>query len=749
MIRLFIKYRYIFLVLVIGLTVFSLTRMHKLYFNTDFSQFFPENDPEYIFYKQVNSELQNNENILVVGIENTESIFNIDFLQETNAYTDSLRNISGIKKVSSLSDLSYPFNTVLGLASINYLKISDGTQLEPYKKRIFKDFQYTGHFINKEGTVLFIWIELEKELNNQQSELVLEKLENLKIYFSSLNMHVMGEKYLESSFKKILSKEISGFTIWFFLFLCLSLLLIFRRPLAVIFPIVVVFISLIIFLGVMAVLNRPLGIMANLFPVIILIVGISDVIHMSFKYNLERTNGGKVKKSIHYTLKEIGWTTFITSFTTAIGFFVLYVAPMKAMRDFGLEAGLGVLLAYLLTVFLVPTFFSLSKKKSTFSPNKYFERLTILIIKKIEFLQKFPKRVIGFYFFLIVIAIFGIFAINTNNLKLSNVPVNSNLYENYLFFENNFGGSRNFELLLLAKNNHKLNEPDILNMGLNIHKYLDSLDYISAVKSPVLYYKLFHKAYKPSLAKRTPIPIDVKSIAKYERQIKLLNTGNYLFNKEQSIYKFSGSMKDLGRQVISKKNDEIINRVNTLIDTSRVEIRISGLDFLVDRAHQERINNMLYGLLIAVIIVAITLGLIYKNLVLTILTLLLNFIPILITAGIMGFMNFELRGATSIIFTVGFVIAVDDTIHLLSKFQLERKKGKNIEQAISLALKESGKAILATSIILIGGFCVLMYSDFMEIFTLGILVSIMVIITLSVDFILAPILILTWFKKYL
>ena len=208
-------------------------------------------------------------------------------------------------------------------------------------------------------------------------------------------------------------------------------------------------------------------------------------------------------------------------------------------------------------------------------------------------------------------------------------------------------------------------------------------------------------------------------------------------------------MKDLGRQVISKKNDEIINRVNTLIDTSRVEIRISGLDFLVDRAHQERINNMLYGLLIAVIIVAITLGLIYKNLVLTILTLLLNFIPILITAGIMGFMNFELRGATSIIFTVGFVIAVDDTIHLLSKFQLERKKGKNIEQAISLALKESGKAILATSIILIGGFCVLMYSDFMEIFTLGILVSIMVIITLSVDFILAPILILTWFKKYL
>jgi hypothetical protein len=114
----------------------------------------------------------------------------------------------------------------------------------------------------------------------------------------------------------------------------------------------------------------------------------------------------------------------------------------------------------------------------------------------------------------------------------------------------------------------------------------------------------------------------------------------------------------------------------------------------------------------------------------------------------MGFTNLELRGATSIIFTIGFVIAIDDTIHLLSKFQWERKRGNNVEKAIILALRECGSAILATSIVLIGGFAVLMLSDFMEIYTLGLLVGIIVFITLSVDLILAPILVLTWFKKY-
>jgi len=131
------------------------------------------------------------------------------------------------------------------------------------------------------------------------------------------------------------------------------------------------------------------------------------------------------------------------------------------------------------------------------------------------------------------------------------------------------------------------------------------------------------------------------------------------------------------------------------------------------------------------------------------LALLLNIIPIIISAGILGFTNLELRAGSSIIFTIAFVIVVDDTIHLLSKFQWHRKKGDSVEQALHLTLKECGTAIIATSIILIGGFVILMLSDYNEIFTLGFLMSIVILITLTIDLILAPLFILKWFRKYL
>ncbi|TWO33263.1 MMPL family transporter [Seonamhaeicola sediminis] len=748
MIKQWIKYRYVLLVIVIVFTVFSISILNRIKYNTDFYQFFPENDPEYTFYKQVNSQFKDHSNILVIALENPKFSFDQTFLNTSKSFIDSLKRFAEIRKVSSLIDLSYPYNTFLGLTQLDYLNKDDSSNIAIDLKKVFKDYEWTQYFISKEGNALFVWIEIEDNLDNRDTVVLLNKLEKLRNSLT-INSYIIGDKYLETSFKDLLSIEIKNFTLWFFVFLIVTLVLIFRKFVAIIFPLVVVFVSLIIFLGVMAYFNKPLGIMANLFPVIILIIGISDVIHLSYKYNTLRVNEVCKKKALYVTLKEVGKTTFVTSFTTAIGFFVMYISPMPAIREFGLEAGLSILLVYLITVSLTPVFFLMTKSKITFSLSNFFENLSKVIIKKAQWFNGRPKSVLVTYIIISIASVISIFFINVNNYKLSNVPSSSELSNNYSFFEKNFGGSRDFELLLIAKKDIKLNEPDILEMGLNIQNFLDSLDYVNSVKSPILFYKLFHRAYKPFSFKTNPIPSDEKSISKYDKHIGVFKNGNYLFNEEHSIYKFSGRMKDIGRLNINKKNNEILGYVNTLIDTTKVQARITGKDYLVDRAHKVRIDNMIYGLIIAIISVAITLGYIYKKVALVFLTLVLNLVPILIVAGIMGFTGIELRGATSIIFTIGFVIAIDDTIHFLSSFQLERKKGSSLKYSILKALEECGKAILGTSFILLGGFSVLICSGFMEVFTLGILIGITVFITLTVDLILAPVLMLTWFKKYI
>lgn len=746
MIKKLIKYRYLSLVFVIILTAISLWFIPSLFFKTDFSQFLPENDPAYIFYKAINNELENDENILVIGIEE-EDIFNYDILKKVTIFIDSVSKLSGVRRIKGLTNLTYPVKTLFGVVQMHYLNLSDSANITSYRKKVFEDFELTQHFVNDKGTIMYLWITTKKGLSTEESTLFLETLNRMRKE-SLLNTYLIGQKYLEFSFKKILSKEIVSFVLWFFLFLVIALKVIYKNVIALLFPITLVFVSLLIFLGGMAFLHRPLGIMANLFPVVILIVGISDVIHMTFKYDKERLEGATAKNATYITIKEIGWTTFITSFTTAIGFFVLFISPMEALRNFGLEAGFAVMLAFFLTLFLASSFFSESKKVTQFSKNNYFNQYSRIIFEKIKFLLNYPKSIIGFFVVLLIVSIFGILEINTNNLRLSNIPNNSELHRNYTFFEKNAGGSRNFELILKAKDGHYLNEPELLKSIFETHQYLDSLPYLTAVKSPIIYYSYLNKIYSPKSKKKLSIPENKKDILKYTSMLASINTSNYLFNKDHTIYKISTRMKDFGREVVAEKNKEILLNVERFIDTSKIEVSISGMDYLIDRAHQERINNMLYGLLIAIIIVAITLGFIYRNWMLIILTLLLNFIPIFITAGIMGFTNIELRGATSIIFTVGFVIAIDDTIHLLSKFQWERKKGRTIEQSIFVALRECGAAIIATSVVLIGGFAVLMLSDFMEIYTLGLFVAITVFITLIVDLILAPILILNWFKKY-
>ena len=208
-------------------------------------------------------------------------------------------------------------------------------------------------------------------------------------------------------------------------------------------------------------------------------------------------------------------------------------------------------------------------------------------------------------------------------------------------------------------------------------------------------------------------------------------------------------MFDYGRHEIESINEEIMKNVNHYIKDKPMEARLSGIDMLIDISQKKSIRNMFVGLLIAIIVVSITLGLVFRNKALAILAVLLNIIPLLMAAGILGYANLDLRAEISLIFTVGFVIAVDDTIHLLSKFQWERKAGNNIEDALRTAVLESGKAIVATSIILVGGFFILMTSGSLEIFTLGLLVGIIVLITLAVDLILAPIIILKWFRNYL
>lgn len=743
-----IKYKYVLFVTVIVFVLLALIKVPSIKFNTDFSLFLADDDPEYFFYEQLKSEIKDDESLLIIGVKNDSSVYHKDFIKKVQSFMTDLKQLKEVKSVKGLTNLSYPVKSLIGLISFPYINVSDSLNINYSKSKINNDFDITQHFVNKEGTVLLLWINIKDNLDPNEIENGLTKIGQLRQNYSDLNTYIWGRTYLKDALNEITKSETKKIIIWALLFLIIALSLLFKRKKAVIYSVSLVIASFIIFAGGMSYLNRPFGLMSNLFPTIILIVGISDIIHLSIKYNIEIGKGKPIKDALYITLKEIGWAIFITSFTTAIGFFTLYLSPMKALRDFGIEAGIAVILTFIITLLLAPILFSYSKDKHVFSINKTLESFMNNILIQIENLRKYPRAVMSIFVLLLIVAVYGINSINTNNLQFS-IPNKSELYTNYSFFEKTLNGSRTFEIVLSAKNEHKLNHPKNLNSINMIHKFLDSLPYLSSVKSPILYYRILDKIYSPNKKNSASFILSENEIRKYENQFNKVSNSNYLSNKDKSIFKFNAQMKDLGRHNIAKINNYILAHINTLIDTTKVSVRLSGMDYLFDRAHEQRINNMIFGLALAIVMVALILGLLFRKTAIMIMALLLNIIPIIIGAGIMGFTDLELRSGTSIIFTIAFVIAVDDTIHLLSKFIWERKQGHNVEKALSISIQECGKAIIATSFILIGAFFILMFSGFDEIFTLGFITGTIILVTLAIDLILAPILMLNWFKRYL
>lgn len=748
MIKILIKYRFLFLSLVILLIILACLKIPSVKINTDFSQFLPDNDLEYLHYKKLKSEIKDDESILIIGIEHNPSIYNKIFLQRTQSFIDSLEQVDGIYNINSVLNLSYPVKSLFGIIGIPYLPLTDSLDLSYYKHKIKSDFRLTQNFVNKEETVLFVWLELKDLGNPSKIENSLLSIESIRSSFPDLKTHVWGKQYLQKELNEITKNSTKEIVLWVLLFLIIALSLIFRSPWAVILFLSLIVVSFLLFFGGMAGLNRPFNIMSNLFPIIILIVGISDIIHLSIKYNAEINSGNSRSDAFANSIREVGWALFITSFTTAIGFFILQISPMKVLREFGLEAGVAVILTFLLTLVLSPVMFYGFAGKRQFELSKIFNTYSSKFLLLTMKLQLFPKTIIVFYGFLTLVGIIGIFSINTNNLQFS-IPDNNTLKDNYTFFEKHLGGSRTFELVFQATKNHTLNEPDVLNQLNNVQNYLDSLPNLSAVKSPLLYYRTLHKVYNHSYNESTSLNLDAPTIIKYEKQIINASASKFLMNNEKTVFKFNARMKDLGRHDVAKMNEVIIDEVNKWLDSSKVSVRISGMDHLFDRSHDKRIKNMFFGIILAILMVSLILGILFKKISITLLAIILNVIPIVIAAGILGFTNLELRAGSSIIFTLAFVIVVDDTIHLLSKFQWNRNRGDSVEEALYHAINSCGKAIIATSLILFGGFMILMSSDYNEIFTLGFLMSITILITLTIDLILAPIFILKFFRKYL
>lgn len=720
----------------------SLYCIPKLELIYDFESFFPKNNPDLDFYLDFRKNFEPDDNFLFVALVNKPNVFQQNFLQKADSLTQLFSEIENVQSVYALTNFRYPLKTPFGWNSVKALHVDDVTRYASDSARIMQDPRIAGRLISQEATSLNIVIKTQPLLSQKEGALldkaVVEAIEKMGLN----QFHIAGRTNVQTVFVKKNLEEMVFYTLASGLLVLIVLWLIYRRFAPVFIAFGTVILSLILFLGTLAILGIKLNFMAQLFPILMLIVGMSDVIHLLERYQEELHLGKDAASAMKTALKEISVALFLTSFTTAIGFLALLSSDIIPIQQFGYKAALGVLVAWLTAILFTPVIL-LHFSPKQIAHGKYHLPFLDVVTENIYNITKYRKGWVALVLLMVLCGSFwGISYISTDAKLKTDIPEDEKIMEDYLFFENNYGGFRSFEAALMPKGNYKITDAEVAMAIDKLQQYLLQNHNLNFLASPVDIYKNIFCGMNGNKTAFYVLPEETEWTAIEKERSKLPESlWNTLINTEKNLGRLTGKINDIGSDASGNRYLEIEKWMSNNIDTNVLEVKFTGTGLLIDNNNAYLIRSLFNGLALAFAVISFVMMLLYRNLKMVVISLIPNVIPLIIAGGIIGFSGIVLDAATSIIFTIAFGIAVDDTLHFLSRFKIEKAKGLTTDDALHATLTITGKALILTTLILFSGFMLLTFSNFSGTFRVGFLVSITLVVALLVDLFLLPVLI--------
>lgn len=729
------------------LSVFFALQLPNLRFNYVFEDFFPVDDPELAIYQEFINEFNEDNDYLLIGLSPKEGVFDPDFLQRLTKLTEDLDNYPDIKSVQSLINARRPIITPTGLVTLPIVHPEAPERLSADSLFIINSPLLSGNLISDDAKSTALLIRHTKLIEQNQAQALLDFIEHATREFHS--PQIAGKIHAQRVFVTVMQEELLLFLSASFVFIVVFLAIAYRSFWLVFLPLVVVLLATIWILGLMSLFGKPLDILMVLLPTIMFVVGMSDVVHILTKYIEQLRMGVSKIAAIKVTFKEVGLATFLTSLTTAVGFFTLLTASIRPIRGFGIFTGIGVFLAFIVAFTLIPASLTLLKtpkvSKKIIHRSSWFGFLGNSFI----YILRNAKTIIFVTIVLVVVALAGTSMIRINTYLIEDLPNDHPLKQSFGFFDKHFGGSRPFEMTAKVTGNTPIYAPEVIQKIETLSEYLHDTYQVGNLISPATAVKSLNQAKEGGSAEAYKLPESPsgwKQLNKYlSRALRSSQMENYI-SDDQKTARISGRIQDIGSAISLQRTDSLRAFINENLDSDIVSFTVTGTSNLIDKNNEYLARNIFMGLGIAFAVVAFIAGMMFRSLRMVLITLIPNVIPLLIVAGIMGVAGITLKLSTSIVFAIAFGIAVDDTIHFISKFKIELLKGSSILYALKRTYLSTGKAIIVTTIILSGGFLTLLLSSFGGTFYTGLLISLTLLFAVVIDLTLLPVLIVYFFR---
>lgn len=715
----------------------------RLKFTFDFEQFFPRGDKDLEVFREFIASFETDDNFLLVAVRREEGAFEQSFLEAFHDFSLAARNLPHVLESQALTQLGYPVKTPFGFTTIPAIHLDDPSRYEEEKARLLRDERFVNNLISADAKTLVVFLKTVNSIDLEKARTLMTELNNLVAKYSFEEYHYLGRAYFQTELVAMQKREITVSAGVAGILVSLIMFWIFRRTWGIVIALVSIGLGMLLFLGLLGALGRPLNAMAALYPVLMIIVGTSDVIHIMSKYIDELRKGKRKREAIRITIREIGLATLLTSITTAIGFATLLTSRVDPIRDFGLNAAAGVMVAYITVIFFTTSLLSYFKADQLMKIGKSITFWENSMLSSYRFTIRNAKAIKWGALALLLVCGLGISQINTNYGIIDNLPRGKKITEDFTFFEEELTGFRPMELAVYVQDNYKVNDYAVIQAMDKIEGYLHQFPGLEAIGSITTLYKSLNQAFNNNREDAFVIPANEQQFVRYRRLADQLPKfdPNVLVSKDGTKARITSRIKDIGADNIKAMGQDIDRWIDENIDEEVIKVNRTGTGVIIDKNAEYIRKSLLQGLGIAVVIVSIIMALLFQNWRILIIALVPNIFPLLLAGALIGYLAIELEAGVSIVFAVIFGIAVDDTIHFLSKYKLALNKGMEREEAIKITFVETGKAIVLTSIILFFGFLVMLFSIHPPSVVVGLLISLTLLSALVSDLLLIPVMI--------
>ena len=756
-----LRYRF-YNILVVGIiTLFMVYMAGQNKMSYKLVQMLPSDHPIMENYDKFKANFGQDGAVMFIGTQ-FDDIYQIDQFNAWYDLTHKLSEVKGVEEVVSITQL-YTLIKDQEQKKFNFeaiVKHRPTSQAElDSLANIIKDLEFYNELLyNADSKVQLMLVTLDKNVLNTKERVPL--IYNLKEMLDEYGiqhhqeMHYSGLPYIRTITSDLIKRELNLFILLSLLVAAIILTIFFRNFQAVFFPILIVIISTIWTLGSIAVMGYEITILTGIIPPLLIVIGIENSIFLLNKYQAEYNEHQNKVKALSRMVTRIGSANLLTNITTAAGFAAFIITGNSLLVEFGIIASLNILGIYLLTLVLIPVFFSYAKPpKSKRLEGIKTGRIQAIVEKMVFIVSNYRTKIYWISIIVVLIGLYGVSKLQTTGSIVDDIPKEDVLYQDLLFFETHFNGVMPFEITIDTKKKRgvlKMSfirrlerlQTNVLSKYPDLSKSLSIADLVKFSKQS--FYNGDPKKYS------IPSNQEANFIMQY---MPKMDTGkrsliNSFVDEDLQITRVSVQMANLGTKEIKVLMDTLKPQIDKIFPPEKYEVNITGTSVVFLEGTKYLVSNLFQSLLLALLVIGLLMAVLFSSFRMVVISLIPNLIPQLLTAAMMGYFDIPIKPSTILIFSIALGISVDNTIHFLSRYRLYLKLNDwKISTSVLLALRETGYSMISSSVVLFFGFIIFTFSQFGGTESMGYLISFTLLIALLSNLFLLPSLLLTLDKR--